>query len=344
MTRRNKRAILGFLAVGLMVGFILIAAGRFLAGVREKQRFEQERAELKPPDPESVVVANAAPVRIRDYSAEVVPWMEARVPAEVPGRVVEASVEAGWAVKAGDVLVRLDDRRARIALDLALARHEEAVRLFSEAERLQKSRVVSQTQYESVRSEVKVTKAQVEDARDNLDRHTVRSPFDGIVNERLVEVGDAVNANEAVATVVDLARLRVRFAVAEAEIGAFPPDRPLKLRVLSAPHEALEPRVAFVARSADPGTGLFRVEALLDNANGKLPGGLQGEVEAEVQVFPEGPVVPAAAVRFAGRDAFVLKDDGGAEPVTTRIVVGPEVDGVFPVLEGVKAGDRLFVR
>jgi len=344
LTRRNKRAILGFLAVVLMVGFILISAGRFLAGVKDKQRFEQEREELKPPEPESVMVVDTSPVRIRDYSSEILPWMEARVPAEVPGRVLEAPIEAGTVVRAGDVLVRLDAARSRIALDLAQARHEEALRLFGEAERLQKSRVVSQTQYESVRSEVRITKAQVADAQDNLERHTIRAPFDGVVNERLVEVGDAVSVSEAVATVVDLSKLRVRFAVAEAEIGAFPPGRPVKLRVLSAPRESLEPRVAFVARSADPGTGLFRVEALLDNADRRFPGGLQGEIEAEVQVFPRGPVVPAAAVRFTGRDAYVLKDEGGEEPVLTRIVVGPEVDGVFPVLEGLKAGDRLYVR
>jgi hypothetical protein len=56
-------------------------------------------------------------------------------------------------------------------------------------------------------------------------------------------------------------------------------------------------------------------------------------------------VVPASAVRFAGRDAVVLKAPGdGGDPVPVKIVVGPEVDGIFPVFEGLEEGDRILIR
>ncbi len=344
VSRKTKRVVLGFGAIGLVVLFILVASARFLTSERERQRYEQQRAEIKPPPPVSIAIEEKPLTRTRRFSAELLPWTEADVPAEVAGRVTETLVEAGQAVQAGDVLVQLDPTQARIAVDLATARHTEAVRLLGEAERLQKSRVVSQTAFEAANAEARATQAQLEDAIEQLADHTIRAPFAGIVNERLVDVGDAVTAFETVARVVDLERLRVRFHVTERDLAAFQSGETLSVRLLSGRHELLNPVIRFVSRSSDPKTRLFRVEAELDNRTLRLPGGLQAVVEGDIQVYPPGPVVPAAAVRFAGSDATVLKDDGSPEPVPTKIVIGPEVGGVFPVLDGLQVGDKVFIR
>ena len=340
LSKRTKRLVLGFSAVVLVMVFLLAGSARYLDSRRERQRYEQQRAELRPPEPVSHVIESKPLRRARKFSADVNPWTAAKVPAEVAGTVVETLVEAGQTVKRGDVLVRLDDTRARIAVDLSKARHAEAVRLLGEAERLQKSRVVSQTAFEAAASEARISKAQLDEASDMLARHAVKAPFDGTVNRRMVDAGDAVNLNQQVAEVVDVKNLRVVFDVSDNDLPAFSPGRPISLRVLAGGREELHPTVRFVSRSADPATRLFRVEAALENPG--LPGGLQGIVDAEVEVFPSGPVVPAAAVRFSGRDAVILKDEGG--PVPAKILVGPEIDGVFPVLDGLKAGDRVFIR
>ncbi|MDX2081212.1 MAG: efflux RND transporter periplasmic adaptor subunit [Terrimicrobiaceae bacterium] len=344
MSRKTKRVILGFTAVGLAVVFITIGSLRYLDTERDRQRFEQERSELKPPAPVPVTIRSEPLKRERRFTAELVPWTDAGVPAEVPGRVIETAVEAGQSVKAGDVLVRLDPVQAQIAVDLARARHAEAIRLLGEAQTLQKNRVVSETALEAAAAEARATKAQLDEAEDRLRRHTITAPFDGVVNERLVDVGDAVNVNQAVVRIVDLQKLRVRLDVTERELTAFPPGTQLPVRVLSGREGPFEATVRFVAGSADPGTRLFRVEAELDNREIGLPGGVQGVVDAVIESYPTGPVVPAAAVRFAGRDAMVLKDEGGQEPVATRIIIGPEIGGVFPVLEGLREGDRVLIR
>ena len=343
LPRRRKRLILGFLAVGIVVATILVGSGRFLAMQRERERFEQERLELLPPEPVAHVVGHRELTRERRYTADVVPWVEAEVPSEVAGRVTATHVEPGQEVKAGDVLVILDATRAQIAADLAKARHLEAMRLLNEAERLQKSRVVSKTAYEAALSEAKVTKAQLDDAQDLLARHTITAPFDGVVNARLVDAGDAVNVNQPVVELVDLRRLRVIVHATEADLGAFAPGSKMRMRLLS-DGSTLEPIVRHVARSANPETRLFRIEGELENAGGRLPGRLQGIVEADIAVYPDLPVVPASAVRFAGSSGYVWKDNGGTEPERISIDVGPEVDGFFPVFEGLKTGDRIFIR
>ncbi len=341
--KRTKRIALGVAAVVLLVLAVLLASNRYIAGQRERQRLETERKELKPPAPVSVEIASEPLVRTRSFTADLRPWIQADVPAEVQGRVLETFVEAGQSVKKGDPLVKLDDTRARISREAVLARHTEASRLLVEAERLQKSRVVSQTAYEAALAEVRVSRALLDEARDTLDRHTVRAPFSGVVNERLVDPGDAVNVNQPVAHLVDLEKLRVYLHVGESDLPAFPPGKILPLRLASGRQGPLGAEVVFASRSADPSTRLFRIEAMLDNPGLALPGGIQGTVETDVEVFPAGPVVPAAAVRFSGNNATVTLE-GREAAVQTPVRLGPEIDGRFPVLEGLKAGDRVLIQ
>lgn len=335
--------ILGVLAIALLIVAVLASSARYISSQRERQRHDLERKELEPPPPVSVEIKTESLQRFRKFTADIRPWIEADVPAQVSGRVIQTYVEAGSRVKIGDPLVRLDETRTKIALDLAQARHAETTRLLVETERLQKSQVASQTAYEASLAEARITRAQLDEARDTLTRHTIDAPFSGVVNERMVNVGDPVNVNQPVVRLVDLEKLRVYLSVTESDLDAFPTGKKLHLRLSSGRGGLLEPEVFFVSRSADPQTKLFKIEAILDNTDLELPGGLQGFVETDIQVFPSGPVVPASAVRFAGSDAIVTKDEGG-KPAPIKIKVGPEIDGKFPVLEGLVAGERVFIQ
>lgn len=348
--RKHKSALLGFGFVALAVGFGVAASARYADSQKERRRLEQERGELKPPEPRPVMVESRALVLRRTYSVEIAPWISARAPSEVAGRVVKTRAEAGQPVKAGDPLIEIDDRRARIALEEAEARDAEAKRLLAEARRLRSSNVVSASQLEAAAAEARIAAARLADARDHLERHVIRAPFDGVVNQRFVDEGDAVAPNEPAVSVLALDRLRLRFDVAAADLAAFRPGAVVTVRPGLPRASPREARVAFVAPSADPVTRLFRVEAEMPNTGEPLPGGLQGTVEAEVAVFPEGPVLPAAAVRFRGRGAVVLvaSDEGATEagPAMSEreVEVGPEVDGFYPVLAGIEAGERIYIR
>lgn len=341
--RRTKRAALGFLALALVVAGVLSGTNRYLDAQKEKRRSEMERKELLAPPPVPVEVVSLPLERVRKFTAALVPWMTAGVPAEVAGRVASVFVEAGNRVSAGEVLIELDATRAQILLDAAALRLTETERLLKEAGRLREANAISSTAYESALSESRIARAQYAEALDTVERHKVKAPFDGTVNARLVDIGDAVNVNQPVVELVDLDKLRVELLVAESDLPAFLPGGKLALRLSSGRGGVLEPVVRFVGRSADPATRLFKVEAVLDNTGHDLPGGIQGHVEANVQEFPDGPVVPAVAVRFAGADAIVMVDTPeGPRPV--KIKVGPEIQGKFPVLEGLKPGDKVYIQ
>lgn len=345
LPRRSKRALLALAGLLLVVAVLLAVIARYFQVVEQNRRLEDEKASFGERE-ELVFAAETRTVeRERRYPASVDPWLVADVPAEVAGRVSEVRVEPGSAVTRSEPLVLLDDEIAASDVRRATARLEEARRLLGQGERLLGSRVASPTEVEALRAEMMLADAEEDAASARLERHTIRAPFEGSVVERFVQVGEAVNVNQPVVRLVDTRRLRVVFFVNERDVMSFAVGKSLALRLSAAPGRIFEVPVVHVAPASDQDTRLFRVEAALDNADLALRGGLTGEVAATVGLYENQLFVPTACVRLEGGGAYVLRlRDGEGGPETVRVRVGEELEGFYPVLEGLSPGDRLLVR
>ncbi len=346
LARSSKRAVLALLGLVLVVGVVLVSVARYFEGVEQQRRLQDEKASLKEREDFVFTVEPRTVERERRYAVAVDPWMVSDVPAEVAGRVSETMVEPGSRVKKGDPLVLLDDEIAASDLRRAEAQLAELQRLLAEAETLGRSKVVSRTQVEAVRSEARVADAAEDAARARFEDHTIRAPYNGDVVERYVQVGEAVNLNQRVVRMVDTSRLRVVFYVNERDIASFAPGTEISIRLPAVPGKILDAPVVHVAPASDEDTRLFRVEAELANPDLSLRGGLSGEASARVGFYRDQLFVPTSCVRLEGNKAYVLRippGEGGG-PRQAEVRVGDELDGFYPVLEGLSAGDRLLVR
>lgn len=345
ISRRAKRAAIGFVFVGVIALILFFSVDRYLANQAEIQRLNQEKADIKPRPQNVYTIRRESRDQQRTYSAQIQPWIEAEVPAEVAGRVTAVYVEPGSTVKAGDVLVELDPKTSQINLRASEARLREAKRLQDEASRLLKEEVISRTEFESRRSSFEIAQAEHDAAQRTYDLHFIRAPFDGVINERYVDVGDPVDLNSPVAKLVELNQLRVIFYVNDRDILSLQPGQRLDLSAAGLDDRGLHPQIQHIGRMADSSTRLFRVEAVLDNATIGLPGGISGTVAANIASYRDLPFVPASAVRLIGDKATVLRLEP-QEKVTEAVVVeiGPEVDGFYPVQAGLSEGDKVLIR
>ncbi len=358
ISRRTKRLVIGFGCLIFLVTIVLFSVARFFANAAEQRRYAEEKAALKPREQLTVQVTRQDVEREKRVTAEVLPWYEASVAAEVAGRVVEVKANAGAAVEKGDPLIVLDSAMSRLDQDASRARLVAARIQLAEAERLEKEyrrlaarNVISRTELAAAQSRASVSRAEVDRIEaelgrldEMLDRHVVTAPFAGLVREREVDLGDAVNVNQTVAAVVQIDPLRVVFSLNEQEIGAVRNGSQLRLKLPERPSEDFVAEVTQIGRSADPVTRQFRVEAKLENPGRELLSGTEAVVFLSLESAADRLVVPAAAVRLAGTEAFVerLQADGSSEVLRVRL--GPEIDGFYPVLDGLTEGDRLLVR
>ncbi|MDX1374165.1 MAG: efflux RND transporter periplasmic adaptor subunit, partial [Burkholderiales bacterium] len=159
----------------------------------------------------------------RDASAQVVALNEARIAAEIAGRIEAIAVESGQTVERGALVARIDCRdhllardQANAALAAAESRLALAVQQLDQARALQAKGFVSRDALTARETEVNVRRADVLQARAlrNTAEHAVgkceiRAPFPAIVRARLGQVGELAVPGTALATLIDTRRIEI---------------------------------------------------------------------------------------------------------------------------------------
>lgn len=344
LSRRQKRAIVGTVAFGLLAAVILFSIGRLVGGRALQRQLAEERASLRPPEPLIVPVVRETLERRRAFSARAEPWTRATLAPEVPGTIVRIGADVGATVAAGAELLALDDRVARASADTAAIQAAESARRQREIEQLSRTQVTAQTELASATATAAAAARDADRAGTLLEKHVLRAPFAGTIQARHIDVGDYLNVGQPAFELVDIFRLRIVFQAGESEVASFVPDAPLELNFPALNGRTTQAVVRHVAPAAATG-GLFRVEAELANPTGDIPGGLAATVTAPVRLYRDTLFIPTAAVRLEGARAIVHRQQANGEPPEiVAVEIGPEIDGRFPVFGGLSEGDRLVVR
>jgi multidrug efflux system membrane fusion protein len=240
-----------------------------------------------------VVDLHAQPVaRELVVQGQLEPRRRVEVRAETAGLVVELPVAKGRRVKAGEPLVRLaeEDRRAQIARAEAEVRSRELV--VDGQRNLKNKGLQAETQLKAAEAALAAARAELERLRLDLARTRIIAPFDGVVESRPVEQGSLVERDDPVAELVDDAVLLAVGDAPQQGAGALAPGQPVQVRLLDG-HEA-EGRLSFVASVAEPGTRSFRVEAEIENPDGRLSAGISAELRVRLGEDPAHFLSPAA--------------------------------------------------
>ncbi len=287
----------------------------------------------------------------------LVPTREARLRAEVSGRVLGTLVEAGQRVSAGMVLARIED--ASIADDVLSARSSlttaeltatQADRELERARTLVAAGAIATRDVETAERAALQAGAGLADAKarlasreKELSNTIVRSPFAGVVSERQVNGGDIVSPGTEMFTVVDPTSLRLEGSVPAEAVGRINVGASVDFVVNGYPGREFAGRVSQVNPVADRVTRQVRIIATLPNQNGSLVGGLfaEGRVATESH---EGVVVPETAVDQRSVTPFVVRLRGGVvERVDVTLGVRDGARERLELLSGVSAGDTLLL-
>jgi membrane fusion protein, multidrug efflux system len=280
------------------------------------------------------------------------------IAAQVPGAVVSMQVKAGDTVKAGQVLLRLDARAAEqtaaagsAQVQAARAAQEVATRDFERQQQLFQKNYISQAaldraeaQYKATQAEAAAQLASAGAARTQSGFYVVKAPYDGVVSDVTVVLGDMAMPGRPLLTVYDPRALRVSVAVPQMVAARLTPGQSVQIELPG----ALAGRITSVKTqrlpAVDPAT--HTLELRLD-----LPAGLSGVTPgmfarawlpvagaAEARLY-----VPARAiVRRAELSAvYVMGVDGRA--LLRQVRLGRSIGDNVEVLAGVSAGERVVL-
>lgn len=225
-------------------------------------------------------------------------YAELRSAADAP--ILEVRVRTGDAVKAGEVLVRLDDRLPQSAVRVAQvaaartgALSVASIRLQLAEQQLQRAVLALQRQAGSqfevdektaardqAQAQVTVEKESLARDRANLDRalaelseFSIRAPFDGEVVQVHQKAGSTVDRSNPVITIANRRQLSVELHLPLTDFGAVKPGYTLTLHADAPVQCSLSARVTTVSSFVNSASRTFRVELEIDNADRQLPAG-----------------------------------------------------------------------
>jgi HlyD family secretion protein len=240
-------------------------------------------------------------------------FRQAAVAARAPGRISDLLVGENDHVAAGQVVARLDDREALLAVRQAEAGREEAEARYREMtlfdDRIEDP-VVRRHRAEAARARSGLETAEVEvrRARLFLDDTALTAPFAGRIANLRVERGNVLAAGQELLTVVDLAPVLVEVRVVESELRWLHEGGGAEITLPALPDTAFRGRIRSINPVVDPGTRAARVIVVLANPDGRILPGMFARVSLEGRSYENRVLVPGEAIveRDGGAMVFVF--------------------------------------
>ena len=203
-------------------------------------------------------------------------------------------------------------------------------------------------------AEVAEAKAQVRYQEILLEETKVRAPFSGVITQRYASQGafvtpatSASNATFASSTsIVALARgLEVLAKVPEANIGEITSGQTVEVVADAYPDQVFKGKVKLIAPEAivERNVTLFEVEVALETGKEKLRSGMNVDLQFLGDRFDNALVVPTVAIVTKKGETGVLVPDAKNQPKFRPITLGFNIGNQIQVLQGIKAGDLVFI-
>lgn len=296
--------------------------------------------------PRELGTAISFPGEIRfdeDRTAHVVP--------RVPGVVEAVQAELGQAVKRGQVLAVIASQQIsdlRSEQQVARRRLELARLTFQREQQLWQERISAEQDYLQARQALQEAEIALANARQKVaavgpagagNRYELRAPFDAVVVEKHLTVGEVVDETSNAFTLSDLSRVWATFAVAPRDLDKVVTGRKV---MVSAPDlgAQVEGKVNYVGSLLGEQNRAATVRATLANPDGAWRPGLFVNVAVSVERFTAAVVVPEIALQtwedqtvvfarteqgFEARPVQTGRRDAGQVEITTGLAAGTQV-------------------
>jgi len=276
---------------------------------------------------------------------------------EVEGTVKSLHFESGQQVKAGQLLLQLNDDQETALLgtaqaDLGLAKVD-----FGRGSQLVGDSAISRGEYDRLTAQYRRNQAVVDQLKASKTKKSISAPFSGTIGIRQVDVGDYLAAGTVIATLQDLSSLYVDFNVPEQALPQLSLGQQVLVQVAAYPGQTFPASLSAINPKVEESTRNLLVRATLANPDGKLLPGMFANLLVLLPNPRPQVVVPESAITYTlyGNSVYVAtpkqdkdgnpeQDDKGQPLLSAEqrsVQTGERRDGVVVVSKGLKAGEQV---
>jgi len=309
---RLKLAIIVTVACSVFSG----CAGPDTAHAAEAERVSTVSVSLAP-------VEHGEVVRVLHAGGTLRMKAETELSFKTGGVITRVAADVGASVRKGQPLAWINPTEARAMRSQAEQLLDKAKRDFSRARGLLANGALTTVDVQNSETELAIARATVEAAAFNEQHTVLLAPDDGVIDQRMCEVGEIAAPGQPVFHLNGRARgVVVRAALTDRDALALHLGDRAQIRIDARPEPALLASVSQIASVARPATGTIDVELKIDDsaAAALLPSGLTAKVEISRTEHPAASVPVSALVDGDGENAAVFVVDGErAHRVAVRV-------------------------
>ena len=335
-SRRPKpKLVRWFVIVGLLLALVL--GGLYGFNRFRDQAIKDYFASNKPPPAQvAAVKATTATVpRSATGIGSLAAVQEVTVTPEVGGRVTDIMFKPGDAVKAGDLLVQLNDAPDRADLANYEAQARWAAASLERARALATRQVGPQQNVDEWQSKLDQARASMLKTQAIIDQKKVKAPFAGRLGVRHVNLGEIVTTSSKLVTLTDLHQLYANITLPSTMREQVKLGQEVEVTVDAFPGRIFKAKVTTIEPQVLSDTRMMSVQATLPNPDEALLPGMFVNAAVVLPPEPERVVLPETAVDYTlyGDSVYLVREDGAdangkpvqkvhRTPVTDRQALG----------------------
>jgi membrane fusion protein (multidrug efflux system) len=268
------------------------------------------------------------------------------VTTESPGKVESINFESGAMIKAGDVMVELDITVETAQLNSAKATARLAEINLERTQKLFDSNTISRAELDSAIAASDESKAVVANIEAQIDRKTIKAPFDGKLGIRQVNLGQFLGSGEGIVSLQTVDPVYVDFFVPQQNLKWMEVGQVVTVSSDASEIGEFEGTVTAIASEIDRNTRNVLVRATIEGTEGQL---IPGSFVSTQIYYPETEtvlIVPATSVVYAtfGNSVFVVVDDGNGMLTAQQkfVQLGRRQGDFVEVTQGLELGEQVI--
>ncbi|MDA7533042.1 efflux RND transporter periplasmic adaptor subunit [Verrucomicrobia bacterium] len=311
-------------------------------GFGDKDKTKNDPSE-KPTIPVEVAILGLGPIEsVLKASSNLEAESEVNVLARTSNRVKGLLVEEGSQVRAGDLLLQLDDDIQTIQVSKAKNQVLESREEYERQKSLHAQNLISDQVFSQSKFQLQQLELNLQDAERELGYTQIHAPIHGKITQRMVKVGDQVSAGQDLFTVIDFDSIVARLYVTEKALSKIQENQVVRIESTAFPEKVFNGYVARIAPVVESKSGMIKVTVGFQDVGPLLPGMyVDGSIITSSK--PDALLLPKKGILYDGEQRFIFRVKANNEVERVLLNAGLEdAENVEPI-SLLKQGDQIVI-
>lgn len=272
------------------------------------------------------------------YSGTFEPNKETKLSAEIQGKINDVLVDVGTFVTKGQSLIQLDNSLLKLQLQSAEVQVEGLEADVKRFTVLANADAVQGVQLEKAELGLKSAKVQRATLLEQINKTTIKAPFNGVVTAKLTEEGAFAAPGVPLLQITDISVLKFTVNVSENDLSSFQLNQTFSINADAYSDVLLSGKATMIGSKANMGSS-FPVQFIVSNTSDlKIKSGMFGKVNLKSENQKTGIIIPASAIVGSSSQPQVYKVKNG-KAVINSISIAQKIKNKTVVAKGLEEGD-----